>query len=256
MAVEFAPGCKSRRISAAVKRTDVELDGALAKRLNKPPGRYVTIETDSVKRGERGEFDGVKRELCKALREVVTGDNCLVAGLGNPNMTADALGKKVGEKLLITRHLETPRPAPRLSCVCPNVLGVTGIESFDIIKGVADRIRPSCVVAVDSLAGASTPRIASAFQISDAGITPGSGVGNHRTRFDSDSLGCPVISVGVPLVVYASTIIEDALGRPTELTDELAALVVTPKDIDLYTEDCAEIIAGALNLCFFGEELE
>lgn len=252
MAVEFAPKCKTKRITKTLKRIEVTVDEELSARLGKPCGKYITIETDAVKENKRFDFDRVAKELGTAVRELISGESCLVAGLGNPNMTADALGKKVADRLMITRHLDDGENLPSISCVTPNVLGVTGIESFDIVKGVADRTHPDSIIVIDSLAGASTSRLASAFQVSSAGITPGSGIGNHRMRFDSSSLGCNVVSVGVPLVVYASTIIEDAVGKAeTDYGGEIGSLVVTPKDIDLLVDDCAEIVARAVNFCFF-----
>lgn len=138
-----------------------------------------------------------------------------------------------------------------ISVITPNVLGVTGIESIDVIAGVCERIKPDVVIVVDSLASAAVSRIGCAFQISNTGITPGSGVSNHRARLDKSSLGTLVISVGVPLVVYASTIIEDALeGTKQEFNKEIGNMIVTPKDIDLYVETCATIVAHAINQTF------
>ena len=255
MAVEFIQNCKTRKITKTLKRTDVTVDEKLSEKLGKPQGKYITVETDAVKKNDRFEYGRVAKEFGLAIKELVKGDNCLIAGLGNPNMTAEALGKKVADRLMITRHLEKDEKLPSISCVIPNVLGVTGIESFDIVKGVADRTHPDTVIVIDSLAGAQTARLAAAFQVSSAGITPGSGVSNHRLRFDKESLGCNVVSVGVPLVVYASTIINDATGvEKSNVDKDIASLVATPKDIDLLVDDCAEIVARAVNFCFFGEE--
>ncbi len=254
LAVEFVAGCKTRNVTKTLKRTDVTVDDALSKKLKKPEGKYITVESDAVRENKRFEFDRIALELSDALSSLTCGSgNCLIVGLGNPNLTADALGKFVSERLMITRHLDVERDTPKISCICPNVLGVTGIESFDIVKGVVERVKPDCVIVIDSLAGASSGRIASAFQVSDSGITPGSGVSNHRVRFDKQSLGAAVVSVGVPLVVYASTLIYDALGgREAPYDDKIGSMIVTPKDIDLYVEDCAEIISKAINLTFFG----
>ena len=254
MAMELVKNCKTKAITKTLKRTDVFVDKEMSEQLKKPQGKYITVETDAVKSGKRNEFDRVAKEFSCALKELIIGKSCLIAGLGNPNMTADALGKKTVQRLMITRHLPKDKDTPSVSCVVPNVLGVTGIESFDIVKGVVDRTSPDTVIVIDSLASAATSRLAAAFQASDAGITPGSGIGNHRMRFDKGSLGCNVVSIGVPLVVYASTIIEDAVGANNDGYDkEFASLVVTPKDIDLFVDDCAEIIARAVNICFFGD---
>jgi spore protease len=151
-----------------------------------------------------------------------------------------------------------------MCAVSPGVLGITGIETYDIIAGLVDRIRPDAVIAVDTLASRSVARLAAAYQVSDTGITPGAGVGNRRFRLDKDTLGVPVIAVGVPLVVFASTIAEEALTeylrrkgkRGQSEADAIDAdkaagilgdLVVTPKDIDAIVKDCAYTLALAIN---------
>ncbi|MCL2255412.1 MAG: GPR endopeptidase [Firmicutes bacterium] len=262
MAMELMPETKSKKITEKLKRIDLEIDESTSKRLKKPKGKYITLETQYVKDGETNEYQRVSKALSDAISGLVKGaKKPLVACLGNPKMTADSLGRHVGDRLMVTRSLDFGDGIAELSCICPNVLGVTGVESFDIIKGVVDRTNPDVVIVVDSLASAATSRLASAFQVSDSGITPGSGVSNHRMRFDEKSLRRPVISVGVPLVVYASTIIYDAIKgdkktKPKiEFDDETLNLIVTPKDIDLLVEDCAIIIAKAINLTFFGNEM-
>jgi spore protease len=254
MAVEFGIDARETSGSEFLRRTVVEVDKAFSDETGKAPGRYITVETSYVRSGQKSGFSKVANEIGEAIRSLITAEDCLIVGLGNPDMTADSLGKRVLDRVLITRHMQTGRDLPSVGGICPNVLGVTGIESYDIVKGVTDRIRPGCVIAVDSLAGATVGRLASAFQVSDAGITPGSGVSNHRARLDKKSLGCPVLSVGVPLVVYASTLIEDATQGTAEFDPLIGSLIVTPKDIDLYVSDCADIIARALNLAFYGDD--
>jgi spore protease len=256
LAVEFGLKSKTAPHTGAVKTSSVTVDEAYSEKTGRAAGVYFTVETDSVKLGDRTVFSAVAKELSKAVKKLGKAKSCLVAGLGNPDLTADSLGKRVLDRIMITRHLiPDGKKLPRLSGLCPNVLGVTGIESFDIIKGVVEKTRPQSVIVVDSLAAAAVERIASAFQVSNAGITPGSGVSNHRKRLDSGSLGVDVISIGVPLVVYASTIIGDAAGKPScDLDPSIASLIVTPKDIDLLVSDCADIIARAINLAFFNDE--
>ena len=252
LAIEFAKDIRSDYENDFLKRTYVQVDKDFSAQTGKAMGDYITLESCVVKKGMRPNFKAVAAELAKAIKELMQGKSVLIVGLGNPDITADSLGKRVLGRVMITRHLKLPPSALTVSGICPNVLGVTGIESFDIVKGVVMRTKPDCVLVVDSLAGAATTRIASAFQVSNAGITPGSGVSNHRARLDVKSLGCTVVSVGVPLVVYASTIIEDAYGGNADDYDrEIANMIVTPKDIDLYVEDCAQIIASAINLAFF-----
>lgn len=241
-----------------IKRTDIKIDEILSKKYNKPKGRYSTIETDIITCGDKFLYTKVSNALGEVISEMLGNvKSCLMVGLGNPDMTADALGNMVGENILVTRHLQTEFGSKviALSSLCPNVLGVTGIESYDIIKGVVERIKPDCVIVVDSLASAATYRIGKAFQVCSSGITPGSGVSNSRVRLDKKSLGVEVLSIGVPLVVYASTIIEDVLSnisgdvidKVRENYGDIASLVVTPKDIDLLVSDCATVVAAAIN---------
>lgn len=238
---------KLTKLNEHVSRTDVTVDEETAKRINKPAGNYTTVSSDVVAKGEREYYDRLISALTVAVKEFTDGrDNCMVVGLGNPSMTADALGGAVVKRINVTRNIKTD-DGKGVSTLCPNVLGVTGIESYDIIKGAADRVKPDLIIVIDSLCAASSERLAAAFQISSAGITPGSGVSNFRYRIDRDSMGTDVVSVGVPLVVYASTLIKEAAGEGADYGSEL---IVTPKDIDLIVEECAYIIATALNNVF------
>lgn len=245
MAVEFY---KHDSISddGVVKFYEVEVDKTLSRKLKKPCGKYATVETSVVVDGAESEYDRVAKALSLCIKSYC-GDakKVLVAGLGNPDLTADALGDRVFKRLKITRHLN---PKKYIAALAPNVLGMTGIESFDIVCAVADRIAPDVVIVVDALTAAATERIASAFQVTDSGITPGSGVENHRARLDYHSLGVPVVSVGVPLVVYASTIASEYCesGGACARHD----MIVTPKDVDILVDDCADIIAAAINSAF------
>lgn len=245
---------KVRRLNEHIVRTDVTIDKKLSDKFGKPVGNYSTIESDIVVAGDERRYDRLIKALSDALAEYIGGcENCLVVGLGNPDMTADALGSKVSAKIDVTRNIAEADSSGKkrgISTICPNVLGVTGIESFDVVKGVVDRIKPSLVVVVDSLCAASVKRIATAFQICSAGITPGSGVSNFRFRLDEESLGVKVVSIGVPLVVYASTIIDDVVGGKVNKYKGdilIESMIVTPKDIDLIVEDCAGVIASAIN---------
>lgn len=248
MACDFLPHDETN--AKYIRSFTVTVDSMLSRKLNRPQGKYCTVECRAVPERKRERFSEVANMLAKAIRGFVpqSARSVLVTGLGNPNMTADSLGAKTCDRLIATRHMPQQCGKVLLSVLTPNVLGVTGIESFDVVAGVAARTAPDAIVAVDSLASAAVSRIASAFQVTDTGITPGSGVSNHRERLCKDSLGVPVISLGVPLVVYASTIIEDATGQecPDETMDDVGKMVVTPKDIDLYVSDCADILANAL----------
>lgn len=238
---------KITKLNEHVSRTDVIVDEETAKKIGKPAGNYTTVVSSAVAKGEREYYDKLVSALKDALSEYVgKPEICLVVGLGNPSMTADALGGAVVKRIKVTRGIESD-DGKGVCTLCPNVLGVTGIESYDVIKGAVDRVRPDLIIVIDSLCAAASERLASVFQISSAGITPGSGVSNFRFRIDRESMNTAVISVGVPLVVYASTIVKEAAGEAAEVGAEL---IVTPKDIDLIVEECAYILAKALNECF------
>ncbi len=244
MAVEF---CKTNAGSddGLIRYYEIDVDKKLSNKIDRPCGKYTTLETKAVISGNSADYGRVSDALSRSIKQYCAGcDKILCAGLGNPDLTADALGDRVFKKLAVTRHLNPDR---YLCALTPNVLGMTGIESFDIISAVADRIKPDAVIAVDSLTAAATGRIATAFQVTDSGITPGSGVENHRRRLDKQSLGYRVVSVGVPLVVYSSTIARDYCGGGD---CGVADMVVTPKDVDILVEDCAKIIADAINGAF------
>ncbi|MBD5131469.1 MAG: GPR endopeptidase [Clostridiales bacterium] len=244
MAVEFYKH-KHSRDDGIIKYYRVEVDNDMAVRLGKPCGKYSTFETPAVITGDVDNYGRVSDALCGCFKEYCKGfKKILAVGLGNPDLTADALGDRVFKRLTVTRH---KNPDKYLCALTPNVLGMTGIESFDIIAAVTERIKPDAVVVVDALTAAASPRIATAFQVTDSGITPGSGVDNHRQRLDEKSLGVPVISVGVPLVVYSSTIARDFCGEDMPSGVDM---IVTPKDVDILVEDCAKIIAGAINEAF------
>lgn len=226
---------KGRTFDGVCKVSEIVLDAELAEKYGKAEGRYVTLETDALE--GYSEYD--KTRLAKALKTELSKllpdkSRLLVVGLGNKGLTADALGSAVCERLNV---------GERIKAVEPGVAGTTGIESFDIVKGITERISPTAVIAVDSLAAASTTRVCRVIQMCDAGITPGSGVSNHRERLSETTLGVPVISIGVPLVVYASTIIRDAGGDDSGFE----SLIVTPKDIDRLVTECASVISAAIN---------
>lgn len=196
----------------------------------------------------------------------------LVVGLGNRHVTADALGTQVIERLMVTRHLrgslarETLGKLRGVSAIAPGVLGVTGIETAELCKGLVSHIKPSAVIALDALAAFDSKRICSTIQLTDTGIDPGSGVGNHRLGLSQATLGVPVIAIGVPMVVYASTIVRDVLfgvleSYHIEQTEKesvgqllrqhsdnlLGEMVVTPREIDEMVVSVAEILAKGVN---------
>ena len=234
------------------------LDERGERALGKPVGRYVTLTMDALARREENAFARAARAVGGELARLMDGVDpkglALVVGLGNRAITPDAVGPKVHESTLVTRHLveQTPehfgafRPVASLSA---GVLGTTGMESGELVQAVCRRLKPACVVAVDALASRSLKRLCRTVQLSDTGIAPGSGVGNHRWALDRDSLGTPVFAVGVPTVVEASTLAADLLNQE-ELPPlgEGSGLLVTPKDIDSQVNDLSKVIGYGISL--------
>lgn len=234
------------------------LDGRGEKALGKPRGTYVTLTLEGLASREEGVFQrsvrAVAGELSPLLGEVPEKGLVLVAGLGNRAITPDAIGPKVHENVLITRHLVRQMPehfgALRpVASLAAEVMGTTGVESGELVRAVCEKIRPACVVAVDALASRSLKRLCRTVQIADTGITPGSGVGNHRMGLTRDTLGVPVIALGVPTVVDGATLAADLLGTD-DLPDlgEGKGLLVTPKDIDSQVNDLAKVIGYGLSM--------
>ncbi len=192
-------------------------------------------------------FDGRLDEFASVLKGILPEklDSVLVAGLGNKNITADSLGPKVNGYILATRHLSDSDESGlgelfSVACVSTGVLGDTGIETAEIIKGVANQIKPSCIIVVDALAATSMDRLGNTVQFSDTGISPGSGVGNHRFEISEKTLGVPVISIGIPTVV-STAVISDTLS---------SGAYVTPREIDRICEQGAKLIGMGINVCF------
>lgn len=239
-----------------------------AKAIGKPVGCYVTMEVPDLGSEDEGyhrEISEVLAQRLKSLRKNRVG-SVLLVGLGNRNVTPDALGPLVIDNLKITRHLFkefglTEEGKNQVSALVPGVMAQTGMETLEIIRGVVDETRPDMVIVVDALAARSIKRLNRTIQISDAGIHPGSGVGNHRCRLNHETLGVPVIAIGVPTVVDAATIVYDAIGQ-TELEEDqvqdlreqmdpgLNTMFVTPKDIDETVKKVSYTISEALNIAF------
>ena len=226
--------------------------------LGKPRGSYVTLTMDGLAGRAEGIFprcvQAVAAELTQLMAGIPGDGLVLVAGLGNRAITPDAIGPQVRRHTLVTRHLVrqmpehfgTLRPVASLGA---EVLGETGVESGELVRAVCDRLRPACVVAVDALASRSLKRLCRTVQLADTGITPGSGVGNHRMGLTRESLGTPVIAVGVPTVVDCATLAADLLNTE-ELPDlgEGRDLLVTPKDIDSQVSDLSKVVGYGLSM--------
>jgi spore protease len=272
-----------------VTRMDIASDEG-ARAVGKLPGHYVTIEVPRLREKDSDLQDRVAtrlaQEFASFLQRIGIGKDArvLIIGLGNYNVTPDALGPLVVENVMVTRHYfelmpEQVSPGYRpVSAVAPGVLGTTGIETSEIVQGIVEKSRPDLVIAIDALASRALERVNTTIQIADTGIHPGSGVGNKRKGLTKEFLHVPVIAIGVPTVVYASTIVNSTMDmmlnhfkNQTSNTSQIFGmlesmeenerlqlvkevldpvghnLLVTPKDIDQFIEDMANIIASGLN---------
>ena len=224
-----------------------------AKRVGKPQGRYLTAEPECLQapHSEMEELgaEGIAWCLGELLGEARP-RSVLVAGLGNREITPDAIGPWVIESVLVTRHLRgvTGDTFLPVAAVSPGVLGTTGVETGELIRGVVDKIQPDLVIAVDALAARSMDRLCTTIQLTDTGIIPGSGVGNARKALNRETLGVPVIAMGVPTVVDCATLAEELTGREPEGGSPAAGLMVTPRDIDSRGRAAARTIAMGINL--------
>ena len=242
--------------------------------LGRRRGEYVTVECRDLPRCDARKRELLSRMVALGLRSMLPPEGeVLVVGLGNRNVTADALGTRVVERLLVTRHLrqamarEMRGKLRGVSAIAPGVLGLTGIETAELCRGLVRHVQPSAVIAVDALAAFESERICTTIQITNTGIQPGSGVGNHRLGLTEETLGVKVIAVGVPMVVYASTIARDAMSHlmdsygVLEHGQEEAAerllrqvaegflgdMVVTPREIDELVLSVASLLSDGIN---------
>ena len=258
------------------------------KSIGKPLGNYITLDIPRLKENDRDLYEDTCRAVAFELKRIIKlgeKDTVLVVGLGNWNITPDALGPKVSSYLMVTRHLHEYLPEQvddgvRPVCsIAPGVLGLTGIETSEIVKGVVEKVKPALVIAIDALASRRMNRINTTIQIADTGISPGSGVGNKRAELSEKTMGIPVIAIGVPTVVDAATmandtielVIDSLMAQPGASNDFYqmlknldekdkyslikevlepygANLVVTPKEMDEVIERVSKIVANGINL--------
>lgn len=251
------PGVRAREtVSRGIVTTVVEiLDADGVRALQKPVGTYVTLELQPGLLREPAGFSRAAVRLGKEIARMIPAQGpVLVAGLGNAAVTPDALGPRALEHVVVTRHLGGSFPQLRaVSAMAPGVLGTTGLESAEVIRGLVERSNPACVVVLDALASRSLDRVCTTVQLADTGISPGSGVGNRRAAFDRASLGVPVLAVGVPTVVEASTLLEDVLEKNQVKNGENPirgdhVMVVTPKDIDARIDRMARLLGFGVSL--------
>lgn len=269
--------------------TDVKVLNKMgSERVGKPIGTYITIDVPGLDNTNEDLKDEVILVLAKRLDELLKDykrDKVLVIGLGNKNITSDALGPKVVDRVYVTGHYfinfkkEKDESVANVSAMSPGVLGITGIETLDIVEAVVKKTKPDLCIVIDALASRKLDRVSRTIQISDVGINPGSGIGNKRLGLTEETLGIPVIAIGVPTVVNAATMINDTMDlimdsmkestKPGSefysLLDELSKedkysliqevlspfegdVIVTPKDINVVIDDIAIIIANGLNI--------
>ncbi len=243
---------KYEKVSGDIKTTHVKVtDQSAAERMKKPIGSYITVEFPFI--GESADDDQTEKAITDALNELLPEirDTVLVVGLGNREITPDAVGPDTASKILATRHITKEfaeqiglKGLKSVAAVAPNVLGKTGIEAAEIIKGTVDRIKPSAVIAVDALASGSIGRLFSTVQLCDSGISPGSGVKNARKEISEKTLGVPVIAVGVPTVVDAGTLAGELTGESVKIKSDM---IVTP-NIDLLCGRMSVLLARAINV--------
>lgn len=230
-----------------------------ARAMGKPVGTYITLEAPKLSEPDEGYHREISEKLAGYLWELFGAEeekSVLVVGLGNRDVTPDALGPETVGNLLITRHVIKEYGKMALgkekvhlvSGIVPGVMAQTGMETFEIIKGIVEETKPDLVVAVDALAARSSKRLNRTIQISDTGIHPGSGVGNHRNSLTKETLGVPIVAIGVPTVVDAATIIYDATGDRDAISPNLNGMFVTPKDIDETIKRLSYTISEALNI--------
>ena len=231
-----------------------------ARTLGKPQGVYITVELDGLLRREEGAFARAVSAVSECLRPLLPQDGpALVVGLGNRAVTPDLIGPLAVDHLLVTRHLVEQVPEHfgdlrPVAAAAPGVLASTGMESSLVAQALARRLEPSCVIVVDALASRSLERLCRTVQLSDTGVIPGSGVGNHRQALDRDSLGAPVFTVGVPTVVDGATLALDLLeqaGKPAPDRGDLPqgdSFFVTPREVDQRVADLGKVLGYAVSM--------
>lgn len=246
-----------------------------AKAMGRPQGTYITIEAPNLSLPDEGYHREVSEEIARHLRQLIdlkSEKSILVVGLGNQAITADSLGPHVVDNLKMTRHIIREyglkgmgeEKMHRTSGIIPGVMAKTGMETSEIVQGIVEETQPDVVIAVDALAARSTKRLNRTIQITDTGINPGSGVGNHRIGLTEENLQVKVIGIGVPTVVDAATIVHDSMAHLLEALDEaeqkefleemisphLHSMFVTPKDVDETVKYLSFTISEGLNLAF------
>ena len=298
--IDFRTDLADERLSECIKSGEVEgissenidLDNTLKvtrvkvlnekgkQKIGKEIGKYITLEIKNIDIISKDKLEKISKILAEQLKELVKGYNSiLVVGLGNIDTTADSIGPKVIKDLQITRHIKKYAPnlidknAIEISGIAPGVLGTTGIETGEILKGIVEKVKPDAIIAIDALISRDISRLFKTIQISDTGITPGAGVGNSRKEISKKTMGIPVIAVGVPTLVEAATIVADSIDLISKQFEEFKDLqeaskedkyrlikavlepskynlAVTPKEVDSLVDNMKLIIAHGINSTF------
>lgn len=277
---------EEKEVNDKIKVTRVKITNENGEQaIGKPKGVYVTIDLSELKVAQDEDIDNSAKTLTEELRQIIDNhvgkqDDILVVGLGNIYVTPDALGPKVINEIDVTRHIikyvpECIDPNTRpVTAVAPGVLGTTGIETLEILKGIVDNVKPKLLIVIDALASRSIDRISSTIQISDTGIVPGAGVGNTRKEISQNTLGVPVIALGIPTVVESAVLVNDCLdifiqklqneAKSNVFLNQLKEqdnyenikdalnpqdynMIVTPKEIDELIENMKDVVARGIN---------
>ena len=265
-------------VNDKIKVTKVKVLNEKGKeKIGKEIGTYITIEVKNIEIISKDELEKVSKVMSQQIKELTKPyKSILVVGLGNIDTTVDSIGPKVIKDLEITRHLKKYAPelvkenAKEISGIAPGVLGTTGIETGEILKGIVEKIKPEAIIAIDALISRDISRLFKTIQISNTGITPGAGVGNKRKEISINTMGVPVIAIGVPTLVEAATIVADSIDLIANQFDEFKELksatkeekyrlikavlepskfnlAVTPKEVDDLVENMKLIIAHGIN---------
>ena len=258
---------KTRQEGYPVTRVDI-LDHRGEEALGKPQGSYLTIDLTTFWQRKADFFERAVRAVGGQLKQLLPAEgSVLVIGLGNDAMTPDAVGPLSLESVLVTRHLISAMPRQfagfrPVAVFRTGVLGTTGVESAEAVRGLVEQVQPSLVIAVDALASRRMGRVCATVQLSDTGIVPGSGVGNHRSALNAETLGVPVFALGVPTVVDAATLAADLLEESgVEQVDEArlrdnGSFMVTTRDIDQQVRDLSKVVGYGINWALQDLEIE
>ena len=263
-------------VCLGINLTKVTVENSNGEKISsKPIGEYITIDVGEIWKKTADEFENTAKVISRTVKKMLKNDGlCLVVCLGNDAITSDAIGPLCAKKLIVSRHIKANAKTlfdslglGECACIVPGVTGSTGAEAYEIVKGVADILKPSCIIAVDALASRKLSRLAKTVQISNTGICPGSGVGNNRYELSQKTLGIPTISIGVPTVVDAATLCLDMLPQEIladktqmqYITEKLSqnpkSFYVAPKETDTIIRTMAKLIGFSLNFAFHSEQM-